>query len=53
MPVLIAATVASENPTDGYLVKDIISILHMIHVVVVIRICCNKQHLCNRYMNAL
>ena len=27
MPVLIAATVASDKPTDGYLVKDIISIL--------------------------
>ena len=27
MPVLIASTIASEKPTDGYLVKDIISIL--------------------------
>jgi hypothetical protein len=26
MPVLIAATIASEKPTDGYLVKDIVSI---------------------------
>ena len=25
MPVLIAATVASEKPTDAYLIKDIIS----------------------------
>lgn len=30
MPVLIAATVASDKPTDGYLVKDIISILSLI-----------------------
>ena len=29
MPVLIAATVASEKPTDGYLVKDVISIPHL------------------------
>ena len=27
MPSLIAATLASEKPTDGYLVNDIISIL--------------------------
>lgn len=26
MPVLIAATMASDKPTDGYLVKDIVSI---------------------------
>ena len=28
MPSLIAATLASEKPTDGYLVNDIISILN-------------------------
>ena len=27
MPSLIAATVASDKPTDGYITKDIISIL--------------------------
>lgn len=29
MPSLIAATLATEKPTDGYLVNDIISILIM------------------------
>lgn len=35
MPSLIAATLASEKPTDGYLVNDIVSILVLIYNTVI------------------
>ena len=41
MPVLIAATAASKEPADGFLVKDIVSILnHFSHMTLIIPLLC-------------